>query len=122
MICDELLTFLDGKKDLSYLLEENEKGTVLTRKLCAKIIHLFLQKELGEKDEITTQNAMKLRDIFDCKVCAVHIAQVYEKGIMDADLVFDDDMKLFSLEHEVLRKQAEVYVKRTLDPKLRQKP
>ena len=57
----------------------------LNRKTAARIIHNFLRFEQREPDEIDASPAYVLKDLFDCRVCAGHIIQVYVKGIMDAE-------------------------------------
>lgn len=110
--------------DLLNLLENDnsleEKDAVLTRKLCAKIIHEFLQKNMHEPDEIGIEKAYFIRDLFDCRVCANHIAQVYLKGIMDVFSI-DKDLVLFMPEKEVSDEQLREYVKRTVDRSKREK-
>ncbi len=59
-----------------------EKSEVrLTRKVCARMLHEFVKHVLGYPD-IDWDRANGLKDIFECKVCANSIAQVYERGIM----------------------------------------
>ena len=60
-----------------------EKEEPLQRKSAARILHEFLRRELKENDEIDGSPAYRLQDLFDCRVCAGHIIQVYVKGIMD---------------------------------------
>ena len=74
-----------------------EKDKPLKRKEVARILHMFLRKELEEPDEIDGSTAYGLQDLFDCRVCAGHIIQVYVKGIMegkrreDGSFVFGSD-------------------------------
>ena len=56
---------------------------VLLRKNCARILHRYLQKVKGEKDETEgLPSSSDVRDIYDCRICAPHIVQVIAKGIM----------------------------------------
>ena len=88
---DEFIVSLErSAKDSGYTVNEmwyNEEydfhpGRELTRKDAARIIHDFLINIMKEADEIEVSSAYALRDLFECRVCAPHIAQVYEKGIM----------------------------------------
>ncbi|MBO7426910.1 MAG: hypothetical protein J6U23_14670 [Clostridiales bacterium] len=110
--------------DLLNLLEidrnDEKKDSVLTRKSCAKIIHEYLQKYMHEPDEIGIEKAYFIRDLFDCRTCANHIAQVYLKGIMDV-FVIDKDLILFMPEKEVDEKELSEYIKRVKDPQTREK-
>ena len=56
----------------------------LTKKTCARMIHEFLKTVLGVKD-LDWDKAKELKDIYDCRVCANSVAQVYERGIMPED-------------------------------------
>ena len=65
------------------------KDEELDRRTAARIIHMFMKKILGIRD-------LKdgLKDLFDCRVCAAHIAEVYIRGIiqpidMNGMLIFD---------------------------------
>ena len=71
------------------------------RKNEARIFHMFLLKELGIKDLQDIQKAGELRDLYDCRVCANHVAQVYLRGIMDAkDLAVKGEFLWFDIEGE----------------------
>ncbi|NLJ96393.1 MAG: rhodanese-like domain-containing protein, partial [Clostridiales bacterium] len=50
-----------------------------------------LLNELGEKDEDEWPAAKDLIDLYSCRTCVIHIAQVYVKGIMlsSKDDIFD---------------------------------
>ena len=66
----------------------------LLRKNAARILHMYMLKVLKEPDEATDGPSWKvLRDIFDCRVCANHVAQVYDKGIMDGFFYEDGNVK-----------------------------
>ncbi len=89
----------------------------VSRKQEARIIHMFILKEEGIKDIPDISRAEALRDLYDCRVCANHVAQVYLRGIMDAKdiavnggfLIFDldatDDMSVI---RETIRRTAEM--------------
>jgi len=61
----------------------------MDRRHVAKSVHEYLLNTLGEKDEENWDSAKELQDLYDCRVCVTHIAQVYVKGIMPA-LLPDD--------------------------------
>ena len=56
----------------------------INRKNIARIIHLYLLKEKGISDLKDISKAAELRDLYDCRVCANHVAQVYLRNIMNA--------------------------------------
>lgn len=90
----------------------------LVRKHAARIIHNFLRMELKEADEIDGSPAYILQDLFDCRVCAGHIIQVYVKGIMD-DRSVSDGRRIFDGEGVVLPTEAEEILSRIFQEKAR---
>ena len=76
----------------------------LTRKICARLIHEFMFNVLKVPD-VEWEKAGSLRDIYDCRVCANAIAQVYERGIMD-----ESSEKVFGLNKLVSHDEAQKYV------------
>lgn len=97
----------------------------LTRRSAAVILHRFLLKVLAEKDEEDISCAKELRDLYDCRVCVNHIAQVYAKGIMEcreypplcvpetAGEKVGNPFRIFDGWQNVDRKSAEEYIGRT---------
>lgn len=76
---------------------------LLERREAARIIHQFLKLELGEKDEEEWDVAKELQDLYDCRVCVNHVAQVYCKGIMSSGET-PDGKKIFGM-HQYLEKE-----------------
>ncbi len=60
------------------------RDEAIIRKNIARIIHMYLMKEKGICDLQDISKASELRDLYDCRVCANHIAQVYLRDIMSA--------------------------------------
>jgi len=56
----------------------------IDKRSAARIVHEFIRTELSNKDIDDIKKATVLKDLYDCRVCANHIAQVYLKGIMKA--------------------------------------
>lgn len=73
---------------------------ILKRKDTARILHLYMKKVLGVTDEDDITPASVMKDLYDCRVCVNHIAQVYLKGIMKAHaypnglLLFDSGLEI----------------------------
>lgn len=66
-------------------LEEQDKTVwqkPIERRAAARIVHEFLRREWGQQDEQDWGPARKLKDLYDCRTCANHVAQVFAKGIM----------------------------------------
>ena len=71
--------------------DERHPENLLNRQTAARIIHQFLVVELHMSDVADISAAEKLRDLYTCRVCANHIAQVYARGIMGAEEVLSGD-------------------------------
>ncbi len=76
----------------------------LTKKICARLIHEFMVNVLQIPD-VDWKRAGNLKDIYDCRVCANAIAQVYERGIMD-----EASENVFGLNEFVSDDEAKKYV------------
>lgn len=62
----------------------------ITRRAAARIIHHTLLYLLDEIDENDITPANILVDLYDCRTCVLHIAQVYCKKIMEAKTIIDN--------------------------------
>ncbi|WP_143405016.1 hypothetical protein [Eubacterium uniforme] len=60
------------------------KDNQIDRRNSARILHMYLLNELNIKDADDITPAYVLKDLFDCRVCANHIAQVYLRGLMES--------------------------------------
>lgn len=65
--------------------DERNPAEPLNRQTAARIVHLFLLIECGVQDLPDITPATTLKDLYTCRVCANHIAQVYCRGIMGAN-------------------------------------
>ena len=71
--------------------DERHPETLLNRQTAARIIHQFMVVELHVPDIADISAAEKLRDLYTCRVCANHIAQVCLRGIMGAQEISEVD-------------------------------
>lgn len=55
----------------------------IERRQAARIVHEFLRIQFGETEVRDWNPAKGIKDLYHCRACARHIAQVYLKGIMD---------------------------------------
>lgn len=90
----------------------------MTRKNIVGLIHDFLRTELQEADEVDSAPAYVLQDLFDCRVCAGHIIQVYVKGIMD-EIVLSDGRLIFAGEKEVSKEELSDIMTKICFPEFR---
>lgn len=101
-------------------LEEQERleaDKPIERRTAAKVVHAFLRLEWGEADEADWGAAGRLKDLYDCRVCANHVAQVYAKGIMTA---LSGDV--FGMREALGREEAAEIAKRLTDRRRRRPP
>ncbi|MBO5176931.1 MAG: rhodanese-like domain-containing protein [Lachnospiraceae bacterium] len=90
----------------------------MTRKSIVGLVHEFLRSELQEPEEIDSSPAYVLQDLFDCRVCAGHIIQIYVKGIMD-EVVLPDGRLIFNGEKEVSKEELSDIITKTCFPEFR---
>lgn len=69
--------------------DEAHPKAQIDRRTVARIIHQFMKLELHIKDNPDISSAEMLKDLYTCRVCANHVAQVYVKGLMDCEEVTD---------------------------------
>ena len=92
---------------------ENAEAPI-TRKATAKLLHEALLKIYAE-DDVEWSVAENLKDLYTCRTCVMHIAQVYVKGIMPAK------GDVFDLDNLVTRGEAAEFVARIIAPDMRTK-
>ena len=83
-------------------LEEADQlypDAAVSRKNVARILHQDLLKVRNIPDIGDIYEAYKLKDLFDCRICANHVAQVYLRGLMDAkNLMKEGEFLWFDLD------------------------
>lgn len=89
----------------------------IERRMAAKIVHEFLRRECGEADEADWGPARRLKDLYDCRTCVNHVAQVYAKGIMTGV-----SENIFGMREYVQTKEAAEIAERMADRKRRRPP
>ncbi len=105
----------DGLIEESDILHADEP---IDRGSAARLLHIFIRDLCNIQDERDITAAYELMDLFDCRICAGHIAQVYVKGIMEAaDIdevcIFDRNAQLSQDEaHECISKAREYYTEK----------
>lgn len=82
----------------------------IERRSAARIVHEVLLTEFGEKDESEWSAAENLRDLYSCRTCVLHIAQMYVKGIM-----LGREHNIFDVAGSLTRAEAEEILVRILD-------
>ncbi|MCR5032121.1 MAG: hypothetical protein K6A92_04595 [Lachnospiraceae bacterium] len=68
---------------LGFGISEDPGRAPVSRGKAAALLHEYLRDQLHLKDLPDISGAEALRDLYDCRVCVNHIAQVYLRGIMD---------------------------------------
>ena len=62
--------------------DESHPENPLNRQTAARILHDFLRIECGLNDLQNISQATKIKDLYTCRVCTNHIAQVCARGLM----------------------------------------
>lgn len=93
-----------------------QRRELIKRRTAAGIIHHVLLRQ-GEGDEEHMEAALALKDLYVCRTCVNHIAQVYVKGIMT-----EWDRGCFGVDEKITCEEAEEILHRVTDSKLRRKP
>ena len=58
------------------------------RRAAARIVHQFMRIELKIEDHADVSAAEKLKDLYTCRSCAAHVAQVYCRGLIECESDF----------------------------------
>ena len=86
----------------------------LSRKEAARIGHEALQRILEEEDESDISAAENLEDLYSCRTCVMHIAQMYTKGIMSGKTD-----GLFHGDDNITTEEAKAMIMKMMEPTLR---
>lgn len=88
--------------------DEVYSTAVLDKRTAARILHQYLKIELGRPDAPDITPAQALQDLYTCRVCANHIAQVYVQNLMEAEEVEQNGqiLLIFNNLKQVSRKEA----------------
>lgn len=92
--------YIRGRR-AGWLEEEDElyPDRDISRKNVARILHIYLLKVRMVPDIPDISRASALKDLYDCRICANHVAQVYLRGIMDAkNLLKEGEFLWFDLD------------------------
>lgn len=112
------------EKDLPHLLlyghkrgwledsDEINPQNFLDRRTAARIIHQFMKIEMHIPDEKNISKAEILKDLYTCRVCANHIAQVVVKNIMQPVLSPDGQTYIFDSLAPVTKKEQQSIINR----------
>lgn len=73
-------------------LEDQDEAhplATLDKRTAARIAHQFMRLELHIPESLDISEAEALKDLYTCRVCANHVAQIFVKGLMDCEEVTD---------------------------------
>lgn len=92
--------------------DETNPQKPLERRTAARIIHQFMKIEMHIPDEKDISKAEILKDLYTCRVCANHIAQVVTKKIMQPVLAPDEKTYIFDSLALITKKEQEQIIKK----------
>jgi hypothetical protein len=86
----------------------------LNRQTAARILHQFMKIELGVPDLQDISAANVLADLYTCHTCVNHIAQIFLREIMDAQVIERDgkEYKIFNHLEEMTLEESKNCLKR----------
>lgn len=86
----------------------------LNRQTAARILHQFMKIEMGLPDLQDISAANVLADLYTCHTCVNHIAQVYLRGIMEAQTVERDgvEYKIFNQVELVSEEDSKFFIEK----------
>ena len=91
--------------------DERYPEKTLNRQTAARIVHLFLRIECGVPDIEDIKKAETLKDLYNCRVCANHIAQVYLRNIMSSQ-EYEQQFLIFNHLGQVSKSEALEIIKK----------
>lgn len=65
--------------------DEVEADSILVRRSAARILHQFMKIELKIPDLADISAADKLKDLYTCRTCVNHVAQIYLRNLIPAE-------------------------------------
>lgn len=92
--------------------DETNPHKPLNRRTAARIVHQFMKIEMHIPDETDISQAENLKDLYTCRVCANHIAQVVVKKIMQPVLAPDEKTYIFDSLAIVTKQEQEQIIKK----------
>lgn len=92
--------------------DETNPHKPLDRRTAARIVHQFMKIEMHIPDEKDISQAETLKDLYTCRVCANHIAQVVVKKIMQPVLAPDEKTYIFDSLAIVTKQEQEQIIKK----------
>ena len=88
--------------------DESHPENPLNRQTAARILHEFLRIECGLDDLQDISSATKLKDLYTCRVCTNHIAQVCARGLMHQKKIQTSEKEELIFNHLQLVQKNEV--------------
>ncbi len=88
--------------------DEAHPENPLNRQTAARILHEFLRIECGLDDLQNISKATKLKDLYTCRVCTNHIAQVCARGLMYPQKIQTSEKEELIFNHLELVQKKEV--------------
>lgn len=102
--------------------DESHPENPLNRQTAARILHEFLRIECGLDDLQNVSSATKLKDLYTCRVCTNHIAQVCARGFMHPQEIQTSEKEEQIFNHlEVMKKSEALEILQKVKVVIKQK-
>lgn len=92
-------------------------NNILEKRDAARIINLFIRYTKIENEENQWEKAKRLKDLYDCRTCVDHVAQMYVKGIIEP--IHND---VFGMRNAVTDKESRRIIEKVFDKTKRNIP
>ena len=99
-------------------MEFTGRKCTLDKRTAARIVHQFMRFELREQELLDISSAGELADLYDCRSCVMHVAQMYCKGIMEA-IRCEDGRFIFGMDRSVNAGESFEILERVFNPEKR---
>lgn len=79
--------------------DEREPHSILVKRTAARILHQFMKIELKIPDLVDISPADELKDLYTCRVCVNHVAQVYLRNLMSSEEILqgNETIRIFNM-------------------------
>ena len=102
--------------------DESHPENPLNRQTAARILHEFLRIECGLDDLQDITSATQLKDLYTCRVCTNHIAQVCARGLMHPQEIQTSEKEELIFNHlEVMKKSEALEILQKVKVVIKQK-
>lgn len=93
--------------------DELYANSFIDKRTAARIIHQFMKTEMHISDLEDIRDAEILKDLYTCRICVNHVAQIYLRGIMEKEEVYVNNQQawIFNMTRLITKDEANQILK-----------